>query len=213
MVYTLLCLVVVCTATFIHILTGHDDVIKWKHFPRNWPFVRGIHRSPVNSPHKGQWHGALMFSLVCVWINDWVNNREAGDLRRNRAHYNVIVMLFQWDWNNPFHESIMIVLFLKQKIKTNPFGYLMWHIVYLINTLRPSDVYIPPCTGTSMSQILLLIGTNLSPEHYHVVDCIMDSKFTEIWIMIPQLSFTKINFKLSSTKSGPLCSDLNVSNQ
>ena len=33
---------------------GHDDVIKWKHFPRYWPFVRGIHRSPVNSPHKGQ---------------------------------------------------------------------------------------------------------------------------------------------------------------
>ena len=32
----------------------HDDVIKWKHFPRYWPFVRGMHRSPVNSPHKGQ---------------------------------------------------------------------------------------------------------------------------------------------------------------
>ena len=70
----------------------HDDVIKWKHFPRNCPFVRGIHRSPVNSPHKGQWRGALMFSLICVWINDWVNNREAGDLRRYRAHYDVIVM-------------------------------------------------------------------------------------------------------------------------
>ena len=70
----------------------HDDVIKWKHFPRNWPFVRGIHRSPVNSPHKGQWRGALMFSLICVWINGWVNNREAGDLRRNRGHYDVIVM-------------------------------------------------------------------------------------------------------------------------
>ena len=39
----------------------HDDVIKWKHFPHYWPFVRGIHRSPVNSPHKGQWGGALMF--------------------------------------------------------------------------------------------------------------------------------------------------------
>ena len=50
----------------------HDDVIKWKHYPRNWPFVRGIHRSPVNSPHKGQWRGALMFSLICVWIKDWV---------------------------------------------------------------------------------------------------------------------------------------------
>ena len=60
----------------------HDDVIKWKHFPRYWPFVRGIHRSPVNSPHKGQWRGALIFSLICVWINGWVNNREAGDLRR-----------------------------------------------------------------------------------------------------------------------------------
>ena len=35
-------------------LVLHDDVIKWKHFPRNWPFVRGIHRSPVNSPHKDQ---------------------------------------------------------------------------------------------------------------------------------------------------------------
>ena len=61
-------------------------------FPRNWPFVRGIHRSPVNSPHKGQWRGALMFSLICVWINNWVNNREAGDLRCCRAHYDVIVM-------------------------------------------------------------------------------------------------------------------------
>ena len=70
----------------------HDDVIKWKHFPRYWPFVRGIHRSPVNSPHKGQWRGALMFSLVCVWINGWVNSCEAGDLRRPRAHYDVIVM-------------------------------------------------------------------------------------------------------------------------
>ena len=70
----------------------HDDDIKWKHFPRYWPFVRRIHRSPVNSPHKGQCRRALMFSLICVWINGWVNNREAGYLRRYRAHYDVIVM-------------------------------------------------------------------------------------------------------------------------
>ena len=70
----------------------HDDVIKWKHFPLYWPFARGIHRSPVNSPHKGQWRGSLIFSLVCVWINGWVNNREDGDLRRYRAHYDVSVM-------------------------------------------------------------------------------------------------------------------------
>ena len=52
----------------------------------------GIHQSPVNSPHKCQWLGALMFSFICTWINDWVNTREAGDLRRHRAHYDVNVM-------------------------------------------------------------------------------------------------------------------------
>ena len=77
-----------------HALYCHDDVIKWKHFPRNWPFVREIHRSPVNFPHKGQWRGALMFSLIYAWMNDWVNNREAGDLRRQHGHYDVIVMWF-----------------------------------------------------------------------------------------------------------------------
>ena len=62
-------------------------------FRRYWPFVRGIHRSPVNSPHKGQWRGAFMFSLICACINDWVNNLKAGDLRRHRAHYDVTVMI------------------------------------------------------------------------------------------------------------------------
>ena len=33
---------------------SHDDVIKWKRFPRYWPFARGIHRSPVDYPRKGQ---------------------------------------------------------------------------------------------------------------------------------------------------------------
>ena len=46
---------------------GIHDVIKWKYFPRYWPFVWGIRRSPANSPHKGQWHRALMFSVICAW--------------------------------------------------------------------------------------------------------------------------------------------------
>ena len=71
----------------------HDDVIKWKHFPGYWPSVLGIHRSPVNSPHKGQWRGTLMFPFIYVWINGLVNNRKAGDLRRHHAHYDVTVML------------------------------------------------------------------------------------------------------------------------
>ena len=81
----------------------HGDVIKWKHFPRYWPFARGIHRSPVNSSNKSQWRGALMYSLICAWINAWVNNREAGDLRRYRAHYDVTVMykVTNKSWRGP----------------------------------------------------------------------------------------------------------------
>ena len=71
----------------------HDDVIKWKRILRYWPFVWGIHQSSANSLHKGQWRGALMFSLISTRTNGWVNNREAGDLRRHRAHHDVIVMV------------------------------------------------------------------------------------------------------------------------
>ena len=76
-------------------ICSHDDVNKWKHFSRYWSFVRWIHRSLVNSPDKGQWRGALMFSLICAWTNGWVNNRCAGDLRYHCAHYDVIVMSTQ----------------------------------------------------------------------------------------------------------------------
>ena len=67
-------------------------MIKWKHFPRYWPFVTGIHRSPLNSLPKGQWRGALTLSLICTWTKVWENHRDAGDLRRHRAHYEVTVM-------------------------------------------------------------------------------------------------------------------------
>ena len=71
----------------------HDDVIKWKDFPRYWPFVPRIHWSLMNFLHKEQWCRALMFSLICVWVNGWVNNREAGDLRCHRVHHDVTVMV------------------------------------------------------------------------------------------------------------------------
>ena len=46
-------------------------------------FVQGVHRSPVKSPRKGQWRGDFMFSLICAWMNSWVNNREVGDATRH----------------------------------------------------------------------------------------------------------------------------------
>ena len=80
--------------TFIAIVVNkYDDVIKWKHFPRYWQFVLGNPQWPVNLSHKGQWRGALMFSLICAWINGLVNNREVCVLRRHRTHYGVAVMI------------------------------------------------------------------------------------------------------------------------
>ena len=73
----------------------HDDFIKGKHFKRYYPCLRGIHLSPVNSPHKGQWRGALRF-FICAWTNGWANSWDAGDLRRQRAHCDVTVMNLIW---------------------------------------------------------------------------------------------------------------------
>ena len=64
----------------------HYDVIKY------WPFVQEIHRSQVNSPPKGQWRRTLTLSLISAWTNGWINNRDIGDLRRHRAHYDVTAM-------------------------------------------------------------------------------------------------------------------------
>ena len=75
----------------------------WRHqmetFSALLAICAGIHRSLVNFPHKGQWRGALMFSFICVWINAWVNNRKAGDLRRYRAYYDVTVMMINYTSN------------------------------------------------------------------------------------------------------------------
>ena len=70
----------------------HDGGIQWKHFARYWPFVQGIQRSPVDSPHKGQWRGGSIFSMICAWTNGWVNIPDAGDLRPYRAHYGVTII-------------------------------------------------------------------------------------------------------------------------
>ena len=85
---------------------AQDDVIKWEHFPRYWPCVSGIHSSPVNSFHRGQWRRALMFSLICTWTYGWVNIRDAGDLRRHRDHYDVTVM--QWRHHKRFGQNRLV---------------------------------------------------------------------------------------------------------
>ena len=92
----------------------HDDVIKLKHFPCSRPFVREIHWSPVNFPHKGQWRGAL----IHAWNDSWANNGDTGELRRYRGYYDLIVMLLPYlpRYNqllrnfSPFHLSITVAI-------------------------------------------------------------------------------------------------------
>ena len=126
-----------------HINISHHDVIKWKHFPRYWPFVRGIHRSPVNSPRIGQWRGALMFTLIYAQIKGWVNNREAGDLRRYRGHNDVTVISL---WihgtgkviNHKYpstHIYVYIYIYISYKFKMfNLFAIILMYILRLMLT-------------------------------------------------------------------------------
>ena len=80
-----------------HTLTWVQQPTWWHHQMETFSALLALcaGNSPVNGEfpaHKGQWRGALMFSLICAWMNDWVNNREAGDLRRHHAHYDATLM-------------------------------------------------------------------------------------------------------------------------
>ena len=111
-------------------------------FPRYWPFVPEYHRSPVNSPHIGQWHGALMFSLICAWINSSVNNREAGDLRCHRAHYDVILM--------------HVVIVLASKHQSSEASVCVFHYLELYAYLKARDFFLLHISITFHFQFTLL---------------------------------------------------------
>ena len=108
----------------------HDDVIKWKHFPRYWPFVRGIHRPPVNSPHKGQWRASCTVSLVCAWINGWVNNGEASDLRRHRVHDGVTVMI--WVRFKVYNRYCCKIRNIHCMVALQPSWYIVWETYHTV---------------------------------------------------------------------------------
>ena len=127
----------------------NDDVIKWKHFPRYWPFVRGIHWSPVNSPHKGQWCGALTFSLIYAWLNGWVNNREAGDLGRHFNAMDIYICTCS-------HDNISLDNHNKQNItKTCAFHIMIMSyrsdhhsdIMWMLRRLNPTAMCSAACSG------------------------------------------------------------------
>ena len=95
-----------CETNMSNLISVSDDEqvqALWRHQMETFSALLAL--CPGNSPvtlTKGRWRGALMFSFICAWINGWVNNREAGDLRRHRAHYDVIVM--ETTQNTGIHE-------------------------------------------------------------------------------------------------------------
>ena len=195
----------------IKVYIVHNDVIKWIHFPRYWPFVRGIQRLPVNSPHKGQWHGALMFSLICAWINRWVNNREAGDLRRHCTHCDVIVMiqrvvlsnlitpdLYACTWLDdvssisknyglPVSQSVLPWGIYPNRAQRRKalIGFILNFVGKIIMGLtRPDELFVTLCWSSAVSRRLIIW---LDRGFHSAVPCF--AKYSNQWVQ-PMQNFT-----------------------
>ena len=123
----------------------------------------GIYRSPVNSPYKGQWHWALMFSLICVWINDWVNNREAGDLRRHRAHYDVTIM-------EPRESNFRAPLFPRFYELLKQWSPIKYHLHIVQVTWQPTNInsWCPGWTGCNFNYVWFsFVYWSVYPGFFH----------------------------------------------
>ena len=144
--------------------------------------VRGIHRSPMNSPHKGQWRGALMFPLICAQIKGWVSNRKAGDLRRHHAHYNVIVMVLLCciQFDDVFRESLHL-----QRESRYCDGSLM----------SPTCIF--ECVDLNEDTIPSSCELIVKPICCHVVTAV------ELWLSEKNIDGPWGNFIWSTTEDGP----------
>ena len=126
--------------------TQHWFRPRWRHqhFPRYWPFAVGIPRS-----HVSQWHGALTISLIGSWTNRWASNRDAGDFRRNCAHYDVTVMgLLSSDFkagvlwiSNPSQSQMVRTVFYSIMFHTSVSRSIHEDILPMLNSERDDTVY------------------------------------------------------------------------
>ena len=174
------------TVTYVH-----DDVIKWKHFPR----------SPVNSPHKGQWRGALIFTSICIRINGWVNNCDAGELSRNRAHYDVIVM------NAEFKRWITRVRLAFREI--NVWGMELQQASWWLHQQQMSH---------SMQQTALIKNKWIHPRIFLIRLCGQNKAYINIWrveciswnennicfLSFPDLEVAQLFSTLCRVQQGPI---------
>ena len=136
---------------------------------------------PMNSPHKGQWRGALMFSLTCVWINGWINNREAGDLRRYRAHSDVIVMrnvVFQ-GWITFFNSLWTMYAGKEMQFTFDVCVSLSWNYDYAMTWNHVSHYW--PFEGKGWSPMDFLHKRSVIRNLYAFVDVSLNQFFNKWW--------------------------------
>ena len=105
-----------------------DNVTKWKHFPRYWPFVWEIHQWAVDSPLKGQWSGALVFSFIYASTNSWANNQDTDNLRHHYAHYDITGMKNS-SQNSNFSKLI-------SSITLSSVSHSLWNVAYGMTVIR-----------------------------------------------------------------------------
>ena len=144
-----------------------------------------------NSPHKGQLSGALMFSLICVWINGWVNNRKAGDLRRYHAHYDVIVM-------NP-HKTLDSNYW--------SFGCKYWYICILWIALIYEFSRVQNCGFVAIQELQFVIRdgrfTALRPEQNgcqfldEIFNTISWKRIYSFWLTVHWICFPRVQLMIS----------------
>ena len=127
---------------------GRQRISWWRHemetFSASLAICAGNSPVPVNSRHKGQWRGALMFSLIRARIDGWVNNGEAGDLRSHCTHYDVMVMSIcpsrQW---TPLRDS-------RYCLRTSIVGCAVWIRIIIRQTITSANFQIGPRAGYTM---------------------------------------------------------------
>ena len=186
---------------------SHDDVMKWKHFPRYRvpTLCEGIHRSPVDSPHKDQWRGILMFSFICAWTHGWANNQDVGDLKRRRAHYCITVMWIQ-----------MVIHPHRNTCSLHDFGPILKISSKSVNTswLWPEDTIL--CHRTWSALVQVMASSLMAPSHYlkqywHILvfipwQCLLEYS---VYQYTSFMKFTRLKFVNGSLyMSGAQCIDL-----
>ena len=129
-----------------------------------------------------------MFSLICVWINAWINNREAGDLRRYHAHYDVTVMDCAkiHDWL----EGLQYLQLLR---------HWHWRLCQWSNPGGYGEIYYHPLTPhTTMCEQCIIIGkynleaiTIKSPLDLVILNYKIAARITKLTMLSLDLSYDR----------------------